>query len=71
MFISVQSSLIGFHNPKKHRGLTDREFLEAWKLAKKENKNPQQQKYYDFLLDNEYYFLSFIRSTLFRRKRVL
>jgi len=42
MFISVQSSLIGFHNPKKHRGLTDREFLEAWKLAKKENKNPVQ-----------------------------
>jgi len=68
---SIQASMIGFHDPRKHHRMRERAFLEAYKAMLRGGNKPEHEVYLSYVLDHEVYFLSFIRRTLTRHKRVL
>jgi hypothetical protein len=71
LYISLQSSIIGWHNPKLHHGLTAEQFLTAYEKRLETKPTAQWHQYLELLQADRYYFLHFIRQTLLHNKRVL
>lgn len=61
--IDWRSSLVGWHNPKKHKGLTAEEFYQHYidRLGKK--KHSLHKQLYVWVVDNRPTVLTFIENT--------
>jgi hypothetical protein len=70
LYVSVWSSICGFHNPEKHHGLKDLEFLALYKEYLDKKPYGKFVQYKKLLLNDEYYFLTQIRLHLLNKKRV-
>jgi len=68
---SIEASIVGFHNPRKHKGLTEYTYLELYCFRLQTSSKPLHKTYLTYLRAHELHFRTFIRKTLLRRKRVL
>jgi hypothetical protein len=69
--VSIKSSIIGFHDPKKHHGLRLQEFLDSYLHHLASKRDPKYRGYERYVREHEPEVLTFIRRTLSRRLRVL
>ena len=71
LITSIQASIIGFHDPKKHRGIQLQEFLDLYLTRLTGKRDPKYREYERYIRAHEAEVLNYIRRTLSRRLRVL